>query len=264
MPLLCALTFAPQQAAGARPPLRVCADGNNLPFSNARGDGFENKLAQLLAADLGRSVTYTWAPQRRGFIRNTLDARVCDVVMGVPAQLKMLATSRPYYRSGYVFISAPNVPVVKSFGAPALRHLRIGVSLVGDDGANPPPAFALASRGLLANMHVYSVYGDYRTDSPPAELVRALRRGEIDVAVAWGPLAGFYAAHSAPALAYAFVPESEAPPGLTFAFDIALGVRHTDKALLSELNAALSRRQRDISALLDRYGVPRLPAIREH
>jgi mxaJ protein len=240
-------------------PLRVCADPNNLPFSNQHEQGFENRLAQLLAKDLRRSVSYTWAPQRRGFLRNTLNADACDVVMGVPVKLEAVATTRPYYRSGYVLVSAPHVPVPSSLAAPELHQLRIGVPLVGDDGANPPPLFALAAHGLLSNLRGYSVYGDYRDDSPPAQLLRALRRGDIDVAIAWGPLAGYYAARPAPALGYAFIPESDAPPGLTFSFEIAIGVRRSDQALLRELDAALLRRKREISALLASYNVPRLP-----
>jgi mxaJ protein len=259
----CGLALLAQRSV-ARAPLRVCADPNNLPFSNQREQGFENKLAQLIASDLGRSVSYTWAPQRRGFLRNTLNAELCDVVMGVPAKLDSVATTQPYYRSGYVLVSAPRVPVLSSLAAPELHQLRIGVPLVGDDGANPPPVLALAAHGLLSNVRGYSVYGDYRDDSPPAQLLRALRRGEIDVAIAWGPLAGYYAAHPAPALSYAFLPESEAPPGLTFSFEIAMGVRHSDKALLGELNAALLRRKREISALLASYGVPRLPLQASH
>jgi mxaJ protein len=249
------------QGSFARPVLRVCADPNNLPFSNRREQGFENKLARLIADDLGRSVSYTWAPQRRGFLRNTLNANACDVVMGVPVKLESLATTQPYYRSGYVLVSAPHVPVLSSLASPQLHQLRIGVPLVGDDGANPPPLFALAAHGLLSNLRGYSVYGDYRDDSPPAQLLRALRRGEIDVAIAWGPLAGYYA-RGAPTLRYAFIPESEAPPGLTFSFEIALGVRQSDKILLSELDAVLLRRRREISALLASYGVPRLPITR--
>jgi mxaJ protein len=257
----CGLALSAQRSV-ARAPLRVCADPNNLPFSNQREQGFENKLAQLLARDLGRSVSYTWAAQRRGFLRNTLNADACDVVMGVPVKLEAVATTRPYYRSGYVLVSAPHVPTLSSLSAPQLHQLRIGVPLVGDDGANPPPLFALAAHGLLSNLRSYSVYGDYREDSPPAQLLRALRRGEIDVAIAWGPLAGYYAAHPTPALRYAFIPEAEAPPGLPFSFEIAIGVRHSDQALLGELDAALLRRKREVSALLASYGVPRLPLQR--
>lgn len=244
---------------GERRQLRVCADGNNMPFSNERGDGFENKLAALVAKEMNAEVSYTWWPQRRGFFRETLKAKKCDVVMGVPAKLDMVSTTRPYYRSGYVFVFGPDVAPVRSLDAPELRSMRIGVPLVGDDGANPPPVLALASRNLIGNLHGYSVYGDYQRDSPPADIMRALRAGEIDVAIAWGPLAGYYATRPGMTpLRTAVIPETEAPRGLTFAFDIAMGVRHGDEALARELNAILERRSKEIDALLASYGVPRL------
>ncbi len=253
-------------AAFARPSrqLRVCADANNLPFSNQRGIGFENKLAEMLARDLGAELHYTWAPQRRGFLRNTLNAKRCDVVMGVPKDLDALLTTQPYYRSSYVFVYGPGAPHIRSLDAPGLHALRIGVPLVGDDGANPPPVLALASRQLIPNLHGYSVYGDYSADSPPSELIRALRRGEIDIALAWGPLAGYYAASSEPKLELAVIPESEAPPGLRFSFKMSLGVRRGDTALQAELNRWLIRRSKEIRALLRAYSVPILPLVGTH
>jgi mxaJ protein len=247
-------------ASGApRRQLRVCADGNNLPFSNVRRAGFENQVAELIAADLQADLAYTWAPQRRGFVRNTLEAGHCDVIMGVPSRLESLKTSRPYYRSSYVFVSGPTTPRVDSLNAAELRDLRIGVPLVGDDGANPPPVLALALRGLVDNVRGYLVHGDYTRDSPAAELIRALRRHEIDLAIAWGPLAGYYAAHGQPRLRLTALRQAEAPPGLDFAFDISLGVRKADVDLLADLNGALERQQAKIAAVLARYSVPVYP-----
>ncbi|HEX3343891.1 MAG TPA: substrate-binding domain-containing protein [Polyangiaceae bacterium] len=252
----------PTRADGptARKQLRVCADGNNMPFSNERGEGFENRLASLVAHDLGEDLVTTWWPQRRGFFRNTLKAHRCDVVVGVPTSLDMVETTRPYYRSGYVFVYASGAPHVKSLDDPALHALRIGVPMVGDDGANPPPVLALASRGLVDNMRGYSVYGDYRDDSPPADLIRALGKGEVDVAIAWGPLAGYYAMHATPRLALAPIPPEEAPPGLAFQFDVGMGVRHGDHALRDALDGVLARRTKEVDAILRAYGVPRVPA----
>ena len=243
--------------------LRVCADANNLPFSNDRGGGFENEIAELLAADLGTKLSYAWAPQRRGFIRTTLNAGLCDVVMGVPSALGSVQTSRPYYRSSYVFVLGPGAPRVSSLDAPELRELRIGVPLVGAEGANPPPLLALALRGLVANVRGYSVYGDYRNESPPAELIRALRRDEIDLAIAWGPLAGYYASQGGPKLSVAPLRQTEAPPGLDFVFDISLGVRKGDARLLADLNRALTRQRAAIAAVLARYSVPISSRCRE-
>jgi mxaJ protein len=258
-PPLSASSHAPNPApAKARRQFRVCADGNNLPFSNERGEGFENKLALLVAKDLDADVIYTWWPQRRGFFRETLKAKKCDVVMGVPSKLDIVTTTRPYYRSGYVFVYGPNAPHVASLDVPELHSMRIGVPMVGDDGANPPPVLALASRGLIGNMRAYSVYGDYREDSPPADAIRALRRGDIDIAIAWGPVAGYYATRPLPALSVEMIPEADAPPGFTFAFDIAMGVRRDDKDLASELDAVLARRVKQVDAVLASYGLPRL------
>lgn len=248
---------APVSAASARE-LRVCADGNNLPFSNQAGTGFENQLAELLARELGARVSYTWAAHRRGFVRTTLNAGVCDVIMGVPSGLQSVQTSRPYYRSSYVLILKPGARRVDSLDAPELRDMKIGVPLVGDDGANPAPLLALTMRGLVGNVRGYSVYGDYAKDSPPADLIRALRRGEIDVAVAWGPLAGYYAHQGTPKLRITPLREAEAPPGLSFAFDISLAVRKGDTALLAELERALERQHGAVTALLARYFVPQV------
>lgn len=249
----CASAPKPQRPARE---FRVCADPNNLPFSNDRGEGFENKLAELLAKDLGAKVTYTWFPQRRGFIRETLKANRCDVIMGVPTALDMVATTAPYYRSSYVFVYGPSAPHVQSLNAPELKSLRIGVPLVGDDGASPPPVIALGQRGLINNLHGYTVYGDYSKDSPPADLIRAVAKGEVDLAVAWGPLAGYFTQHVQPTLALAPIPEAEAPFGQPFQFDISLGVRRSDKALKAELDEALVRNRAPIAALLAQYGVP--------
>jgi mxaJ protein len=142
--------------------LRVCADPNNLPFSNRKGEGFENHLAQLIAGELDATVRYTWFPQRRGFIRNTLAADSCDVIMGIPEHSERVLTTRPYYRSTYVFVSRKDRGLkIRSFDDPALRKLKIGVQLIGDDYHNTPPVHALSRRGIVGNLVGYSVYGDY-------------------------------------------------------------------------------------------------------
>jgi mxaJ protein len=179
-------------------PLRVCADPNNLPFSNDRLEGFENRLADLVAAELGTTVEYTWWAQRRGFLRNTLNAGVCDVVMGLPATVEGLRVTRPYYRSTYVFVTRRDRRLhLRTFDDPELRTMRIGVPLVGDEGASAPPAHALSRRGIVRNVVGVSVYGDYATASPPSRLIDAVAAGEVDVATAWGPLAGYFAAGAA-------------------------------------------------------------------
>lgn len=238
--------------------LRVCADPNNLPFSDRRGDGFENRIAVLLAAELGADLEYVWWAQRRGFLRNTLNAGRCDLLVGVPSGLEAVRTTLPYYRTSYVFVQRREAPAIGSLDDPALRRLRIGVPLVGDDGANPPPVHALAARGLVANVRGYPVYGDYRRPEPAAALLEALAKGDIDIAVAWGPFAGYFAARRG--LSWRLAPVAPAVDGgLPMQFDIAMGVRRGDDALLAEVEAALDRRRADIAAILDSYGVPRLP-----
>ena len=237
-------------------PLRVCSDPNNLPFSNDREEGFENRLADLLAGDRGTHVEYTWWAQRRGFVRNTLEAGRCDVIMGYPTEAEMVATTRPYYRSTYVFVTrAARGLRLSSFDDPALRTLRIGVQLVGDDGANSPPAHALSRRGIVDNLVGYTVYGDYRSESPPSRIVTAVADGDVDVAAVWGPLAGYFAARAREPLALAPVhPAFEAQ--VPQVFDISMAARHDDPATLAHLERFIAARQADIDSILHDYHVP--------
>lgn len=260
MVVLALLAGAAALLAASVPPrvLRVCADPNNLPFSNRRLEGFENRIAELVARDMGAEVSYTWHAQRRGFLRNTLNAGECDVVPGIPASYELALATRPYYRSSYVFVTRRGLSV-RSFDDPVLRRVQIGVQLVGDDYANAPPAHALAARGVVGNVHGYSVYGDYSQESPPAAIVDAVARGEVDVAVVWGPLAGWAARrHRRTPLEIVPVSPQIDLPFLPFVFDIAMGVRRGDTVLKEELDAILERRQPEIDALLDEYGVPRV------
>jgi mxaJ protein len=239
--------------------LRVCADPNNLPYSNERGEGFENRIAALLAADLGAEVEYTWWAQRRGFIRNTLKAGLCDLIAGVPADMEMLATTRPYYRSGYVFMAAGGPGAgVRSFDDPKLRELRIGVQMIGDDFSNTPPAHALSRRGIVENVRGFMVYGDYADAVPGAGIVEALGRGEIDIAIVWGPQAGYFVKRLARPVSLIPVEPQADGPALPMAFDISMGVRREDEGLLREIDDALARNRKAIDAILRDYGVPRL------
>jgi len=238
--------------------LRVCADPNNLPYSNRKLEGFENRLAEMVARDLHATVRYTWWPQHRGFIRNTLKAGTCDVLMGLPSSVELAFTTRPYYRSTYVFLSRKDRGItVRSFDDPALRTLRIGVQMIGDDGTNSPPAHALANRGVVQNVAGYSVYADYSQPNPPARIVEAVARGDVDMAVVWGPLAGYFAPRQSVPLALVPVSPQIDRPFLPFVFDISMAVRRGDGTLHDELDSFIERRQPEIDALLARYGVPR-------
>ena len=243
--------------------LRVCADPNNLPFSNAKEQGFENALAQLVARDFGQKVEYTWWPQRRGFVRQTLNAGTCDVIMGVPRGFAPVATTHPYYRSSYVFVTRRSRALrLRSLDDPRLRRLRIGVQMVGDDFANSPPAHALSARGIIRNVVGFSVLGDYSQPNPPARIVEAVAAREVDAALVWGPLAGFFAARAAEPLDVQPITEAGGAPGLQFAFDISMGVRREDERLRSRLDDLISRRRAEIDGILARFGVPRLDIAR--
>lgn len=260
-----AATAAATVAAGdSLPPagvLRVCADPNNLPFSNAREEGFENRIARLIARDLGERVVYTWQPQRRGFVRTTLNAHRCDLIMGVPAGYDLVLPSEPYYRSTYVFVTRRRGGLrIRSFDEPALRRLRIGVHLIGDDYANPPPVDALAARGIRDNVIGFPIFGDYSKPDPPADLIRAVEHDSVDVAIVWGPLGGYFARRSSVPLTVTPVPDAAGVPTAAMQFSIAAGVRHGDTALRRQVQASLDRHRQDIREILDRYGVPVVPA----
>jgi len=238
---------------------RVCADPNNLPFSNKKGEGFENKIAELVAADMKLPLEYTWWAQRRGFFRNTLRAGKCDVVVGVPESFELAATTRPYYRSTYVFVTRRDRNLdVSSFDDPELKNLTIGVQMIGDDGANAPPEHALTNRGIANNIKGYTLYGNYSEANPPARIIDGVVRKEVDVAVVWGPLAGYFAKRrSVPLVIRPVLPEIDLPY-LPFVYDISVGVRRGEDELLREINEVLDRRRVEIDRILDEYGVPRV------
>ncbi len=246
--------------------LRVCADPNNLPFSSRDERGFENEIARLIARELGRSVRYYWMPQRRGFLRTTLAAGRCDVIMGVPAASDRVAVTRPYYRSNYVFVSRRDRRAgVRSLDDPRLRRLRIGIQITGTDYDNPPAAQALAARRIIDNVRGYTVYGDYSAAHPGWGVLDAVTAGDVDVAIVWGPLAGYFAKHAAvPIVLRAVTPQLDTP-SRPFAFDIAMAVRRGDDRLAADLNGALTRRSADIRRILASYGIPMVPlAPRRH
>jgi mxaJ protein len=245
-------------ASVRRPALRACADPNNLPFSNDRGEGFENKLAELIAKDMNRELEYTWWAQRRGFVTNTLKAGQCDLILGIPAGSDSALTTRAYYRSSYVFVTqkAANL-TLHSLGDPRLKQLRIGLHTIGDDFSNVPPAHALSARGIIDNVRGYSIYGDYSRPDPPRALIDAVARGEIDVAIAWGPLAGYFANKSTVPLEIALMPP-ERSSAFPMTFDIAMAVRHGESAFKSEIESILGKQQGSINEMLRAFGVPLL------
>jgi mxaJ protein len=246
-------------AAGPAPAgvLKVCADPNNMPFSNKAGEGFENKIIAIVAKDLGATVEYTWWAQRRGFVRNTLKKGDCDVWPGVAAGMDMLTTTRPYYRSSYVFVSRKADGLdISAFDDPRLKTLTVGVQMVGNDAMNTPPAHALARRGITGNVRGFMLYGDYRDPNPPAAIIHAVADREIDVAVAWGPMAGYFAGGVKPALTITPIAAPFDSPDWPMRFDIAMGVRKGNTALADRINAVLAREDGAIRRILMDYRVP--------
>jgi mxaJ protein len=256
--LLVAAAFLPDLSHARE--LRVCADPNNLPFSNDRSEGFENKIVELIATELGATLNYTWHAQRRGFLRETLKDNACDLVPGLPSNLEGVRTTAPYYRSTYVFVTRQDGPAVASFNDAALREHLVGVQLVGDDGWNTPPAHALTRRGIVDNVRGYTLYGDYRRPNPPARIVEAVAAGEIDVAIVWGPLGGYFATRESAPLRVTPVRPAFDGPQLPMVWDISMAVRKDDEGLWKEVDAALQQRRTEVDAILAAYGVPRIDA----
>lgn len=236
------LLFASVAHAGE---LRVCAEPDNLPYSHADESGFENRIARLLADELGATLAYAWQPQRRAFVRKTTG--LCEVFIGVPSDFERVLVTKPYYRSSYVFVGR-----LASFDDPALKKLRIGVQLVGDDMAATPGAYALAVRGVTDNVTGFPVYGEH----PAAQrIVEAIAQGRLDAGVVWGPAVGHFAF-----LRKISVSEAKAPDlPIPLQFSISVGVRRGNAALRDALDAALERRRAEVDAVLDAYHVPRLP-----
>ncbi len=228
--------------------LRVCADPSNLPFSSDKGEGFENKIAELLAAKLNEPVSYTYFPQVIGFVRNTLNALRCDVVIGVAAGDTQMQTTNPYYRTTYALVSRPDAGLdgVDQLGDPRLRDKRIGIV------AGTPPATVMAQHGLLARAKPYPLTVDTRIESPAHTMANDVAAGNIDAGVLWGPIAGYYAKQENPPLS--MIPLLKETERLDFR--IAMGVRHSDQEWKRKLNRLIAENQSEIDQILREYGVP--------
>jgi mxaJ protein len=237
--------------------LRVCADPDNLPYSHQDRSGFENRIAQLIADDFGVPLEYAWLPDRRGFVRKTMGAGLCDVIIGVPVAFERTMNTRPYYRSTYMLVErGADATPPRDFADPRLRQWRIGVQLIGDDFATTPPAHALAQAGAIANVVGFPIPGE---QPAAARIVQALARGELDAAFVWGPQAGYYARHAGTPLQLHYVAPPATLKDQPFSFAIAMGVRRGDRALRDRIDDFIARRQADIDRVLADYGVPRVP-----
>ena len=230
--------------------LRVCADPANLPFSNEAGEGFENRIAELLAEDLGRELTYYWFPQGMGFVRVTLGARQCDVVIGVATTNELMQNTNPYYRSSYVMVQrADAAQKAGSLEDRVLADLTVGAV------ARTPPVTVLAQNGLLGRLVPYTLVVDSRVESPARQLVEDVASGKIDVGLVWGPVGGYWAGRQDEELD---VKPIVGPPDVRMDFRISMGLRRGEPQWEATLNDFLTRRKDDIQAILVDYGVPLL------
>jgi mxaJ protein len=254
--LLAFLAGTASAAGGLSHPLVVCADPNNQPFSNRAREGFENKIIERVAKDLGTRVTYVWWAQRRGYVRNTLNDAKCDVWPGMATAVDLAATTRPYYRSMYVFVTREDAPLAHlTLDDPRLKSRSIGVQMIGTDSMNTPPAHAIASRGIVDNVHGYMVYGDSGQLNATPAIIDAVAHRQVEVALVWGPTAGYFAHRSAARLRIeAATPENDAR--WPMAFDISMGVKRNNHELLDRIDASLEREKLVISGILKAYHVP--------
>ena len=256
----CAAAFAQQQPGGDNlglelvdpKVLRVCSDPANMPFSTEHGEGFENKIADLLAARLDKRLAYTWYPQSTGFVRMTLGSFRCDVIMGFPQGGDLAQSTNPYYRSVYALMTKPGAQLdgVDSLGDERLKGKRLGIV------AGTPPATYLVARGLMATAKPYSLVVDTRFDSVGRAMTKDIASGEIDAGILWGPIAGWFARQTDPPLHV--VPLLKESGGPSLAYRITMGVRPTDQNWRRELNGVIRQIQPDITKILLDFGVPLL------
>jgi mxaJ protein len=237
--------------------LRVCADPENLPYSSRDKAGFENAIVEIVARALDARVEYVWWSQQRGFAHKTLGAGSCDLWPGVATAVTTMETTTPYYRSTYVFVSRRDDHLdIASFDDPRLKAARIGVQMIGNDATNTPPAHALARRGITANVRGFMIY-DAGSHVSPSPIMQAVADGTVDVAIVWGPAAGWFAQQSKIPLALKPTPRNDGGEW-PMTFDISMGVRKGNDVLKADLDRALAKRHDAIAGILDRYGIPHI------
>jgi mxaJ protein len=238
--------------------VRVCADPDNLPSSNDKGEGYENKLATLIAQELHAKLDYVWYPTRRGYFR-ILNGGYCDLAIEAPAGLDMAGATKPYFRSGYVFVTrqGSGLEDVATLADPRLKKLKIGVNVYTSDAENSPPAMALSHHGVVGNLTGFSTF--YDDQNRPEDIVNAVADKKVDLAIAWGPVAGYFAKKSAVPLVLKPLPARDSLSDFPFQYNIGIAVRRRDKVFRDSLEAVLERKRPEIQAILKEYGVPILP-----
>ncbi len=241
--------------------LVICADPANLPYSSKTRDGFENKIAALLAEDMHAELSFFWFAEHKSFLRRTLLDGRCDAIVSVPLGLPAVATTRPYFKSSYVAVTRSNDDAHRfsSFDDPWLRDARIGLQLVGNEGATTPPAVSLSSRGVNRQITPFSMWSEDGSDDPQGRIIQAVVDGKIDVAFVWGPFGGYFSKKYGDALRLQPITNDPKMPELTFVFPMAIGVRKDQDAFRDRLQAALDRRSAEIATILEDHGVPVIP-----
>ena len=242
---------------GNQPPFRVCADPDNLPFSNEAGEGFENRIASVIAEDLKMPLEYTYLRERKGFLRMTLNANRCDVVIGVPSGLERVLKTEPYYRSSYMIVSRKDRHLkLDSYDNADWKSLKIGLHTIGDDGANSPPAHVLGHHQLGGNVVGFPMWGTEGAKDEQGRVVRDVADKKIDAAIVWGPFAGYFAKPYGRTLLVEPAPVDKALPGQVMAWDIVMAVRKDDEALKAKLNDSIQRQHKKIQQILKEYNIP--------
>lgn len=238
--------------------LRVCADPDNMPLSNQKGEGFEQKIAQLIAKEWNSKIEYAWWPIRRGFFSRALNGRYCDVAIEAPSGLDMAGVTKPYFRSGYVFVTRKDSGLdLKSLADPRLKKLKIGVNLLNSDAENTPPAMALSRYGVVGNLIGFTTF--YGDSARPEDIINAVANKDIDLAIVWGPIAGYFAKSTAVPLIVQALPERDSLSDYAFQYNIGMGVRRRDRKLRDSLEAVIDRKRPEIQGILKQYGVPVFP-----
>jgi mxaJ protein len=236
--------------------LRVCADPDNLPNSNKAGEGFENRLAELLASTWNSKLEYVWWAAPRGMMR-MLNGTYCDVWLQIPAGFDLSGVTRPYYRTGYAFVRRQDGPDVTSLDDPRLKTLKIGVHLFAADGENTPPAMALSSHGVVGNLVGFSTTYSGGLDRP-VDIIQAVVDRKIDIALVWGPIAGYWAKQLGADLVLTPI-ENDSLSRLPMAYSMGMAVRRRDRELKDSLERFMTAKRPEILALLQEFGVPLLP-----
>lgn len=256
LPAAAQQTGEPEVLAGSS--LRICADPDNLPLSNEKGEGFENQIAELIGQTWNRKVEFAWWPVRRGFFSRALNGRYCDVAITAPVGMDMALTTRPYFGSSYVFVTRTDRQLdITSLDDPRLKSAKIGVNILNSDAENTPPAMALSKHGVVGNLIGFTTFYSTAGDRPES-IIKAVEDGTVDVALVWGPLAGYFARDTRVPLTLTPI-TADTVSGIPFAYRFAMATRRRDRALRDSLQTVLDTKRPEIETILKSFNIPLLP-----